>query len=295
MATKKNGLGARFMHWYESYSGKNVVNAVYSIGASVVIVGALFKIMHWPGAGIVLTAGMITEAFLFVIGVLEHPHPEFHWENVFPQLLEHGTNPALLAEKANQPRPTLLGSGETGASQKGASLSEQDMNALNEGIKGLAKTASQLSELGKVATAGVKLGEKMEEATEATSKFAATAQTLGAKNDELAATYATIATDMQNVVAGTKTYQQNVENIGAKVSSINSVYELQLVALQAQVDAYKAQAAKVNAMTADVEKMQVTTAEALKNSEAYNEGAKKLASQVANLNQVYGNMLGALV
>jgi hypothetical protein len=41
--------------------------------------------------------------------------------------------------------------------------------------------------------------------------------------------------------------------------------------------------------------MQTTTAEALKNTEAYNEGAKKLASQVANLNQVYGNMLGALV
>ena len=50
MATEKQGLGARFMHWYESYQGKNVVNIVYSAGASVVIIGALFKILHWPGA-----------------------------------------------------------------------------------------------------------------------------------------------------------------------------------------------------------------------------------------------------
>ena len=51
MATEKaaQGFGAKFMHWYESYQGKNIVNIVYSVGASVVIIGALFKILHWPG------------------------------------------------------------------------------------------------------------------------------------------------------------------------------------------------------------------------------------------------------
>ena len=81
MATEKasnQGFGARFFHWYESYQGKNVVNIVYSVGASVVIIGALFKILHWPGASQVLMVGMFTEAFLFLIGTLEHPHPEFH-------------------------------------------------------------------------------------------------------------------------------------------------------------------------------------------------------------------------
>ena len=92
MATEKQGFGAKFMHWYGSYQGKNVVNIVYSAGASVVIVGALFKILHWPGASQVLMIGMFTESFLFLIGTLEHPHPEFHWENVFPQLLEYGSS-----------------------------------------------------------------------------------------------------------------------------------------------------------------------------------------------------------
>ena len=110
----KQGFFARFMHWYESYQGKNIVNIIYSVGASVVIIGALFKILHWPGASQVLMVGMFTEAFLFVIGALERPHPEFHWENVFPQLLEYGTKPELLEEKSRQPRPTLLGAGVSG-------------------------------------------------------------------------------------------------------------------------------------------------------------------------------------
>ena len=80
------------MRWYGSYKGKVVVNCVYSLGASVVIIGALFKIMHFPGAGAVLMVGMITEAILFLIGCLDKPHAEFHWHNVFPQLLEHGTD-----------------------------------------------------------------------------------------------------------------------------------------------------------------------------------------------------------
>ena len=43
----------------------NFMTKLYGWGASVVIIGALFKIMHWPGAGIVLTAGMVTEALIF--------------------------------------------------------------------------------------------------------------------------------------------------------------------------------------------------------------------------------------
>ena len=162
---KKKGPWAKFMHWYESYKGKNVVNIVYSVGASVVIIGALFKILHWPGASTVLMIGMFTESFLFLIGTLEKPHPEFHWENVFPQLLEFGAKPELLEEKSHQARPTLLGAGVADGTTSvvgGApvvsprsavpSLSEGEMVELKDGIADLAKTAAQLSELGKVAT-----------------------------------------------------------------------------------------------------------------------------------------------
>ena len=96
------------MTWYESYKGKRVVGMVYSIGAAVVIIGALFKIQHLPGARELLFVGMITEAVLFLIGCLDKPHPTFHWHEVFPQLLGHDANEELVKELKSRPRPTLL-------------------------------------------------------------------------------------------------------------------------------------------------------------------------------------------
>ena len=176
---EKKGFGARFMEWYGSYQGKRVVGMVYSIGASVVIIGALFKIMHFPGAGAVLMVGMITEALLFMIGCLDKPHPEFHWHEVFPQLLGHGTEPELLKEMQARPKPTLMGGvgggAEGGSSAQSASvpaLSEKEMSALKDGIAGLAKTAVQLNELGKVATSTTQLSEKLDAAGQAAEQSA---------------------------------------------------------------------------------------------------------------------------
>lgn len=333
MAKKESG----FIHWYESYQGKKVTGIIYSAGASVVIIGALFKIMHFPGAGPVLMTGMITEAMLFMIGVLDKPHQDFHWENVFPQICGYGTEPEYLADLQSRPRPTLLGAGveegtvaPTQAEDKKKAnvpaLTDKDMEALKEGIDGLAKTAVQLQDLGKVAVASNKLGEKMEAAGEklgaavdnagqkmvaasdkmavigdAAAKFVASADAVSKKNEELGAAYGTIVADMQGVVAETKNLHKGVENIGTKLGSLNSVYELQLNALQAQAEAYKAQTAQVNAasdqvkaMAVDVQKMQASINEAVKEHAAYEAAAKKLAQQVADLNKVYGNMLNAL-
>lgn len=296
MAEAKNQ--SAFMRWYSSYSGKNTVNVVYSVGASVVIVGALFKIMHWPGAGIVLTAGMCTEAFLFIIGVLEHPHEEFHWANVFPQLLEYGSPEDRLAKAQTQPVPTLLGNG--GGATSGAaganvpSIAEKDLDALRKGINDLAQTAGQLSEIGKVATATSHLTENAEAAAQAAGQYAATAAALQEKSSQLIASYTTVAADMQNAVNGTKAYQQNIDAVGTKLGSINSLYELQVNAIQSQVEAYKAQTTAVADMTKGVESMKIAAAQALQEQQSYCEGTKKLAAQIADLNKIYGNMLTAL-
>lgn len=304
---------SKFMQWYESYSGKHTVNIVYSAGASIVIVGALFKIMHWPGAGIVLTAGMCTEAILFLIGVLEKPHEEFHWANVFPQLLEYGAPTERLAKAEAQARPTLLGAGaEAGANKeekKGVpALTDKDMDALKESINGLAKTASQLSELGKIAEQTNALSEKMAAAGNAAGEFAASASKLGAKSSEMDEKFSAVIKDMDGVVAGTKECTKSVDVMGQKLSALNSVYELQLNAVQAhadavkgQTEAFKAQTERVNAVSAkvsemekDIEKMQAVAAETIKSQETYEANAKKLADQVADLNKIYGNMLTAL-
>lgn len=310
MANEKKQSG--FLAWYYSYKGQRIVGMVYSVGAAVVIVGALFKILHWPGASYMLMAGMFTEALLFTIGVFDKPHPVFHWHNVFPQLVEEeGTEPNFYAEISKAARPNLAAlTGSVAPATANASaaektnvpaLTDKDLEALKGGINDLAKTASQLSELGKIATTTTKLGEKMEAASEAAEQFAtsqaglisATAN-LGNAANNLGNAYATVATDMQTVVANTKTYGQNVEVAGQKLASLNSIYELQMNAAQAQADAYKAQTEKVNALSADIEKLQAAQAAAVKNTEAYEVATKKLAEQVADLNKVYGNMLNAL-
>ncbi len=72
--------------WMETPSGAKIVGYAFGFGAAVVIVGALFKIQHWPGASALLTAGMGTEAVLFAITAFGKPHKTYHWDNVFPQL-----------------------------------------------------------------------------------------------------------------------------------------------------------------------------------------------------------------
>jgi gliding motility-associated protein GldL len=314
MATEKatdQGFGARFFHWYESYQGKNVVNIVYSVGASVVIIGALFKILHWPGASQVLMVGMFTEAFLFLIGTLEHPHPEFHWENVFPQLLEFGTKPELLEEKSHQARPTLLGAGVAGeataavtgfsasaaaapaavstaaSSAKVPSLKDEDLKSLKDGIADLAKTASQLSELNKVAATGVKLNDRLVAAEAATMEYTSKITAVGLSTDSLtkateglSGSYAQIGADIKAVAEETKAYKQGVELVGKNIASLNSVYEIQLQAVNAQVEAQKNAAASAK--------------EAAEAQLAFANGTKQLQKHVADLNAIYGNMLNAL-
>ena len=296
MSSKGNN---RFIEWYESYKGKKVVGAVYSLGASVVIIGALFKIMHFPGAGAMLMVGMGVEALLFAIGCLDKPHTEFHWNNVFPQLLGHGADPELLEEMKSRPCPTLMGS--AGGENATPTLDSKELESLKAGVANLAKTANQLNELAIVTTATNNLTSKLDAASQAAEQFAQAGKIVVEKSAELGNTYTQVTEDMQKVVADTKTYENQVVAVSAQLQKLNAVYELQLNALQSQVDAYKAQTEKVAGVTtqvetlvASVQTMNTVAAEALKSQEAYAAGAKQLANQVADLNKVYGNMLNAL-
>ena len=302
MATEnaaKKGFGAKFMSWYESYQGKKVVGMVYSLGASVVIVGALFKILHLQGASQMLFAGMMTEALLFAIGCLDKPHPEFHWEEVFPQLVDLHTvsaeeasyvqtlaRPNLAAATGGVPAVAAQATGGT-PSAKAPALKDEDFQALKDGIADLAKTASQFSELGKVAQTGVKLNEKLAAAEAATTEYAAKLANAGIATDGLAqaanglsGAYNQVGADMKNVAEDTKAFKAGVEQVGKNVAALNSVYELQLQTLNAQVEAQKSATA--------------ATKEAAEAQVAFAASTKQLQKQVADLNGIYGSMLNAL-
>ena len=70
----------------QSSGWKNFMAKLYGLGASIVIVGALFKIMHWPFAGTLLSVGLLTEACIFFFSAFEPLHEEVDWTLVYPEL-----------------------------------------------------------------------------------------------------------------------------------------------------------------------------------------------------------------
>ena len=72
-----------------SYRGKTIFNLFYGLGASVAILGTLFKLLHLDGANVMLSLGLGTEVFIFAISALEPPYRNYHWEYVFPILKTH--------------------------------------------------------------------------------------------------------------------------------------------------------------------------------------------------------------
>lgn len=84
-----------------SRSTKKLTNMVYGLGASVVILGALFKIMHWPGGNAMLIVGLIVEALVFAYSAFEPVDDELDWSLVYPELAggEGNRRKAVIAEE----------------------------------------------------------------------------------------------------------------------------------------------------------------------------------------------------
>jgi gliding motility-associated protein GldL len=70
----------------QSQSGKKLMNMVYGLGAAVVIIGALFKIMHWPYGNLMLIIGLVTEAGVFAVSAFEKVDDDLDWSLVYPEL-----------------------------------------------------------------------------------------------------------------------------------------------------------------------------------------------------------------
>lgn len=131
---------------------KNFMAKLYGIGAAVVITGAMFKIMHWEGANIMLVVGLTTEAVIFLFSAFEKPASEYDWTLVYPEL--------------------ATGDGANG--ERGLSVTEQLDNALEnggvdaalierlgEGMRSLSETAGSLSGAVDAAGATAKYSEQL--------------------------------------------------------------------------------------------------------------------------------------
>jgi len=286
----------RFDIWWNSPSVRRMVGIIYSLGASVVILGAMFKILHLPGASEVLGTGMTVEAVLFALGVFDKPHKEYEWDKIFH--FEGGVMHQFSGNNGSTV-PTN-GSSSVGLNYS-ESINDEDVQKLSEGIKNLSKTAQGLTNITTAVGATEQFEKNVNAAAQAAGSFAQSQDSLNNATNGLITSYHTLSTDMDVVVKNTKNYEKKVEDINKNLASINSIYEIQLKNIQTQTEGLTQQTDQVRSIgtqmetiTTETQKMKVAYTTAAGEVEKYKEGTVKLSKQITDLNQVYGNMLNAL-
>ena len=266
-------------NYFQSDEWKRLNGIFYSAGASVVIVGALFKIMHWPGASIVLTAGMLTEAFLFLIGVTEKPHPEYHWQNVYPELLDNEAAEAIEGnKKAKKAAPNLANMPE---------MQQQDSEKLAESIKKLSETAAGLVTISSAAGVTDEYVRNVSSANAAMTSFATSQRTLSDSTNSLVESYKGVATSMNAASADSKSFAEKLNSLNSTLASVNASYELQLKNMTSDASSF-------GTLSESFSKIKTAMEASVRESEAFKEQTAKLTQQVSNLNSIYGGMLNAM-
>ena len=285
----------KFDLWWNSPKMKRIIGAAYSLGASIVILGAMFKILHLNGGGTMLGIGMTVEAIIFALGVFDKPTQEIEWNKVFNL---DGNNTIPLVN--NNMQQGIQSSNNVNLNY-GEGISDEDVKKLTQGIKNLTQTAEQLTSLTNVAQSSSRLAETLNTASTSTSRFVSSQETLNNATVKLQASYQDINNGMELVEKNTKSYAGKVDDINRNLTSINSVYEIQLKNIQfqsesltKQTDTFNHLNADLKAITSELQKMKLATTMAAENSEMFKSGTDKLAKQISDLNSVYGNMLNAL-
>ena len=157
----------KFARWMQSRKGKVAMGYLYGWGASIVLIGALFKLTHWlPGqaANIMLAVGLSVEAIIFFMSSFEAPHMEPDWTKVYPELSEEGAeNRTERKERANN----TTASSQLDEMFAKANINEQVLERLGAGINRLSENAAQMAEISSAVAATSEYAKAMKKATEA--------------------------------------------------------------------------------------------------------------------------------
>ena len=265
---------------------KNFMAKLYGIGAAVVIFGALFKIMHWPGANLMLILGMTTETLIFFLSAFEPPHKEWDWSLVYPELAGMIEETPLLDENGN-PIETPVSKDPLSAKLdkmlEDANISPELIDRLGQGMQNLADSANSMNNMANVTAATDKFVSNMDGVAGQAGKLLESMQ--GAP--EAISTLSTIYRETAESLGGEVSYVEEMKKMSASLSSINAMYEMQINNASAQMNLNKEFEEKMSAMLANF----TDSADGIMK---YKEQVDALTRKVAELNNVYGNMLAAM-
>ncbi|MCR5821666.1 MAG: gliding motility protein GldL [Bacteroidales bacterium] len=262
---------------------KNFMAKLYGWGAAVVIIGALFKINHWPGGEILLIIGMGTETVIFFLSAFEPPHKEWDWSLVYPELA--GMLPSNELEGEG-----LVSKSSDPLSQKldqmlaDAKISPDLIDRLGQGMQNLADSATSMNNMASAAAATDKFVSNMDNAANAAGQLLESMKGAPEAVSTLSEIYKETA---QSLSGGEVSYAEEMKKMSANLSSINAMYELQIQNSTNQLAINKEVEEKMQAMMSNF----ANSAEGILK---YKEQVDALTRKVAELNNVYGNMLAAM-
>ena len=289
----------------QSSGWKNFMAKLYGLGASVVIIGALFKIQHWPLAGTLLTVGLMTEAVIFFFSAFEPLHEEVDWTLVYPELagMEDG-------EEFDQ-IPKSVGRGSSSALEKFDALLEQGQitpdlfNKLGRGLSKLNDTTEKLSDISdagaatndyvnNIKQAAATVNSYTESYAQSTEELKDSVTRLSGSYDKTAnlitesgSNYQQLSESFSAIEGGSKSYGEQLESLNKNLSALNAVYELQLQGTDSHLKTSDALYKNLDDMMADLQ-------DTVEDTKKYREEVSKLSENLSALNTVYGNMLSAM-
>jgi len=135
--------------FFETKKWKQFMNMVYGIGAAVVIAGALFKIMHWKGADMMLVIGMGTECVIFIISAFEPVHMDPDWSLVYPELAGVESE----GKKDKKAASNLTVSQQLDQMLEEAKVGPELIESLGNGLKSLSQNVNEMSNLSSASVA----------------------------------------------------------------------------------------------------------------------------------------------
>lgn len=249
-----------------SKSTERIVNIIVCMGAAIVIFGAWQKITHQPWADFFLTAGLITEAVIFVVyAFLPPPGSEMH---AIAEAL-----PKLAGGAASSGNPALDNMNKM---MQDADITPASLKSLSDGFKKLGTSVSQIAEVSDVVKSTNDYSAKTKEAANA----------LGQMTSAYQGATATITT-FNSAADSTKQFHEQVSVLTKNLGSLNAIYELEL---QDTNNHLKAMKGFYGNLAAASQTMQNSVDDAKK----AHEQIAKLAGNLSSLNTVYGNMLTAM-
>ena len=282
----------------QSSGWKNFISKLYGLGASVVCVGALFKIQHWPLAGPMLTAGLLTEGVIFFFSAFEPLHEEVDWSLVYPELagISEDDSPELASHGGKFYGGISGGAGGGAGSVALAKFDEMLENAeitpdlfqkLGVGMKKLSETTANMNVMGDVTAASSKYMNTVNSANDSLGKLSDSYKSTTKLINDTSSTYRNMADSFSVIESGGKSYQQQLESLNKNLSALNSVYELQRKGADDHIK-------ESDTLYKGIQGIMKDLSESAGDTKKYRDQMTKLNDNLSALNNVYGNMLSAM-